>query len=73
MGESVFTWLSKKQPIVTLFTCETEYVATSTTVCHVVWLRKLLQELQLLQKDPTKIYVDNKFAIALIKILCFMK
>jgi Reverse transcriptase (RNA-dependent DNA polymerase) len=29
MGDTVFTWLSKKQPIVTLSTCETEYVAAS--------------------------------------------
>jgi hypothetical protein len=29
MGDIVFTWLSKKQPIVTLSMCEAEYVAAS--------------------------------------------
>ena len=32
MGNTAFTWLSKKQPIVTLFTCEAEYVAASWCV-----------------------------------------
>ncbi|XP_050916272.1 uncharacterized mitochondrial protein AtMg00810-like [Lathyrus oleraceus] len=31
-----FTWMSKKQPIVTPSTSEVEYVATTSCVCHVV-------------------------------------
>ncbi|XP_042465799.1 uncharacterized mitochondrial protein AtMg00810-like [Zingiber officinale] len=50
MGNSTFTWNSKKQPIVILSICEAEYIAATSCVCH---------------EDPTKIYVDNKFAIAL--------
>jgi Reverse transcriptase (RNA-dependent DNA polymerase) len=46
MGGTTFTWLSKKQLIVTLFTCEAEYVVASIGVSHVIWLRKLLQELK---------------------------
>jgi Reverse transcriptase (RNA-dependent DNA polymerase) len=46
MGGTTFTWLSKKQLIVTLSTCEAEYVVASLGVSHVIWLRKLLQELK---------------------------
>jgi hypothetical protein len=32
--DTTFTWSSKKQSIVTLSTCEAEYVATISCVCH---------------------------------------
>nr|KYP66220.1 Retrovirus-related Pol polyprotein from transposon TNT 1-94 [Cajanus cajan] len=67
MGDTAFTWMSKKQPIVTLSTCEAEYVAATSCVCHAIWLRNLLKELSLPQVEPTKIYVDNKSTIALAK------
>ncbi|GLU18737.1 hypothetical protein SLE2022_350210 [Rubroshorea leprosula] len=67
MGDTAFTWSSKKQPIVTLSTCEAEYVALNSCVTHAVWLRNLLKELHVTQKGPTEIYVDNKSSIALAK------
>ncbi|KAK2979862.1 hypothetical protein RJ640_002775 [Escallonia rubra] len=66
-GEAAFTWTSKKQSIVTLSTCEAEYVAATSTVCHAIWLRSLLKELSFIQDELTQIYVDNKSAIALAK------
>ena len=67
MGDTAFTWMSKKQPIVTLSTCEAEYVAASGCVRHAVWLRKLLSELNLGQEEATEIRVDSKSAIELAK------
>jgi len=67
MGSTTFTWLSKKQPIVTLSTCETEYVAASWSVYHAVWLRNLISKLELKQEKGTVIRVDNKSAIELAK------
>jgi hypothetical protein len=67
MGNTSFTWMSKKQPIVALSTCEAEYVAATSCVCHAVWLRNLLKELGMSQKEPTTIFVDNKSSIALAK------
>ena len=67
MGSTAFSWLSKKQPIVTLSTCEAEYVAASWSVCHAVWLRNLLSKLELKQEKEIVIRVDNKSAIELAK------
>ncbi|KAE8721075.1 hypothetical protein F3Y22_tig00016885pilonHSYRG00007 [Hibiscus syriacus] len=67
MGDITFTWMSKKQPIVTLSTCEAEYIAATSCVCHAIWLRNLLKEIGLIQEEPTKVCVDNKSAIALSK------
>ena len=69
MGHTTFTWLSKKQPIVTLSTCEAEYVVASWCVCHEVWLRNLLSKLEMKQEKGTMIQVDNKSVIELAKNL----
>ncbi|KAL0355686.1 UNVERIFIED_CONTAM: Retrovirus-related Pol polyprotein from transposon RE1 [Sesamum radiatum] len=66
-GENAISWCSRKQPIVTLSTCESEYVATTAGTCHAIWLRRLLSELYFAQDRATKIMVDNKSAIALAK------
>src|ERR1051325_6471478 len=59
MGNTAFTWVSRKQPIVTLLTCEVEYVAAYWFVCHAIWLRRLLSMMEQRQEDATTILVDN--------------
>jgi hypothetical protein len=46
MGNATFTWSSKKQSIVSLSTYEVEYITATSCVCHAIWLRKLLKDLQ---------------------------
>nr|GEX11468.1 retrovirus-related Pol polyprotein from transposon TNT 1-94 [Tanacetum cinerariifolium] len=67
LGNNAFTWSSKKQPIVTLSSCETEYVAATLCVCHAIRLRSMLKELHMEQEDATEIYIDNMLAINLQK------
>ncbi|KAL0447558.1 UNVERIFIED_CONTAM: Retrovirus-related Pol polyprotein from transposon RE1, partial [Sesamum latifolium] len=66
-GENKISWCLRKQPIVTLLTCESEYVATTAGTCHAIWLRRLLRERYFAQDGATKIMVDKKSAIALAK------
>ncbi|CAL1356029.1 unnamed protein product [Linum trigynum] len=67
LGDTAFTWSSKKQAIVTLSTCEAEYVAPTSCACHAIWMRKLLKELNMTQEESTEIFVDNKSTLALAK------
>jgi hypothetical protein len=67
MGDTTFKWFSKKQSVVILSTCEAEYVAAAACVCHVMWLRRLLKEINFAQHEATSIYLNNKSAIELAK------
>jgi len=67
VDDILFTWTSKKQSIVALSTCEAEYIAATSCVCHVIWLRKLMKDLQQKHNKATQIFVDNKSTIALAK------
>ncbi|XP_019244295.1 PREDICTED: uncharacterized protein LOC109224163 [Nicotiana attenuata] len=67
LGDSVISCSSKKQSIVTLSTCESEYIAAISCTCHVIWLRRLLKEINLPQIEATEICIDNKSAQALAK------
>ena len=60
-------WSTQKQPTVALSTQEAEYMSMSAACRELVWLRSLLKELGFPQQHPTKLYVDNKPAIALAK------
>jgi hypothetical protein len=67
MGDTAFTWTSKKQPIVSLSTCEVKYVAFTSSVYPEIWLRSLLKELHMPQTEATTTFVDNKLALALVE------
>jgi hypothetical protein len=63
LGTSPIIWQTKKQPIVALSTTEAEYIAATSAVTEIMWLRNLLEELNLLQDSPTTLYQDNKSTI----------
>lgn len=46
-------------------TIEAEYIALSTASNQAIWLQKLLGDLSFIQKNPTKMFCDNKSAISI--------
>ncbi|KAJ8548738.1 hypothetical protein ON010_g10934 [Phytophthora cinnamomi] len=57
-------WHSKKQSTVALSTAEAEYIAGATAVQDCLWVKQLLDELDLRGKDDNiDLYIDNQSAI----------
>ena len=61
------TWVSQKQRVVALSSCEVEYIASANAACQGIWLSRLLGELLGVQAPKVRLMVDNKSAIALSK------
>ncbi|CAI7880613.1 unnamed protein product [Closterium sp. NIES-53] len=69
-GGGAVSWRSKKQNEVGLSSCETEYMALHHGVKEVVWLRRLLEEIGVCQREPTIMFSDNESAVKLAKNAC---
>lgn len=69
----MISWALIKQPIVSISSTKAEYVAVTFVDCQVIWMRRLLNDLSHVQKDPTPMLFDNNFSIALLKNHVFHK
>jgi len=66
LGNNLITWASQKQKIVTLSSCEAEYVAAAAA-CQGIWLSRLIGDLMGTKEASVKLFMDNMSAIALSK------
>jgi hypothetical protein len=66
LGKGAFSWRSFKQSTTADSTTEAEYVAASEAAKEAVWIRKFLQELEVVPsiEAPIPLYCDNNGAIA---------
>jgi hypothetical protein len=60
------SWSSKRQPTVAMSTTEAEYMAAAHCIKEALWIRKLLDDLQL-PNPAIVIQCDNQGAIKLLK------
>lgn len=61
------SWSSRKQNIVTLSSCEAEYVALTETCKEVTWLREIASAFEIKNNGPTTIFTDSQSCIAIIE------
>jgi hypothetical protein len=59
VNDGAVSWKSGLQSIVTLSSCEAEYITLCSEVCEVRYLRSLLRSLGLNQRDSTVIWTDQ--------------
>ncbi|XP_020680552.1 uncharacterized protein LOC110098160 [Dendrobium catenatum] len=65
LGNSLISWSLKKQSTIARSSTEAEYRAIAANTTEIIWLRRLLQELDCPQNGSTTLYCDNTSTIAL--------
>ena len=66
LGNSLISWTSKKQKLVTLSSTEAEFIALCDVTWELLWLQSLVEEYRISNvKEDTLIYEDNIPAINL--------
>ena len=63
LGSGTVSWRSHKQSVLADSTTEAEYVAITEATKEIVWLRKILEDLQVKQVQSTPLMIDNTSAI----------
>lgn len=64
VSNGCISWSSKKQPIVTLSSTESEYVALTHAAKDIIWIRRLISKFAPIlstnnYSDPTTLFCDN--------------
>ena len=62
-GDSLISWKSKKQNIVSRSSAEAEYRSLATLTAEIVWVNNLFHELEVKLRGPATIFCDSKAAI----------
>ncbi len=65
LGSNPITWSTKKQPIVSRSSTESEYRALATASAEVCWIRTLLKDLGIYLSQPPILWCDNVYALAI--------
>jgi hypothetical protein len=73
LGDSLISWKSKIQDIVSRSSTEAEYRAMASTTTEIIWLRWLLLDMGISLSEPTPMHCDNKSAIQIAHNSVFLE
>ncbi|CAM8984783.1 unnamed protein product [Rhodiola kirilowii] len=63
LGSCIISWKTKKQPVVSRSSAESEYRAMATVCCELTWLARLIGEMGVPVLCPIPLCCDNKAAL----------
>lgn len=63
LGNSLISWKSKKQAVVSRSSTEAEYRSLALATCELIWLQQLLKDLHITMSSTPKLFCDNKSAV----------
>ena len=69
LGGAQFGWSSRKEPVVSLSSCEAEYIVTSLCACQATWMVNLVEEIIRKDHGAITMKIDSMSAINLAKNL----
>ena len=59
IGDSLVSWKSKKQQIVSRFSAEAEYRSMAVATCEIVWILYFLRDIQVDHKREALLFCDS--------------
>ncbi|CAM8997805.1 unnamed protein product [Rhodiola kirilowii] len=71
LGDSLVSWRTKKQAIVSRSSAESEYRAMAATCSEILWLTRLLSDMKASVPAPISLHYDNQAALHISKNLVF--
>ena len=66
LGESLISWRSKKQGVVSRSSVEAEYRAMASVACEITWVLQLLKDLKVEHSKPAMLFSDNQATLYIV-------